>query len=156
MALCSVRIGWAVVTATRQSSAADIDIYLQSVEADYGLTPRKILEYAGLFCLLAVIYTIYLYGILKEPDELDLARVGRFCVISAVPFGVLAFFDASWRSRDAAPVALGAWVAVFLGFSEKYGGGCPPTAAFLFTPLVFSALVAHVMGAFRRPADLSD
>ena len=127
-----------------------IDEILQSVSDEYGLTPRKIFEYAGLFCLVAIIYAIYLHGILTGPEEIDMGRVGRFCVISAVPFGLLAFFDASWQSRDAAPVALSAWVAVFLGFAEKWGGGCPPSAAFFFTPLVFSALVAHMLGAGRR------
>jgi hypothetical protein len=51
---------------------------------------------------------------------------------------------------DAAPVALGAWVVVFSFFALKYGWGCPPSAALLFAPLVFSALVAHTVGTLRH------
>ena len=160
MAAAGIGICLAVVSASRLDSRADIKDDLQSMavqmKEDHGLTQRKVLEYVGLFCILAVIYTMYLKGILDGPEELDLGRVGRFCLISAVPFGVLAFFDASWRSRDAAPIALGAWAVVFESVSMKYGGGCPPSAAFFFTPLVFSALVAHRMGAFRHPVKLSD
>jgi hypothetical protein len=78
--------------------------------------------------------------------------VQTFCLIFALPFSVLAFSDKTWRSSDAAPVSLGAWAAVFLGFSFEYSDTCPMTAALLFLPLVLSALLAHVVGTLCNMA----
>jgi len=46
-------------------------------------------------------------------------------VISALPFAVLAYSDDNWRSADAAPLCLTAWLAVFGAYSVKYGAQCP-------------------------------
>ena len=83
----------------------------------------------------------------------------KVCLISALPFGVLAWFDKPWRSSDAAPVAVVAWTAVFGVFSLKYPGQCPFSAFLLFVPLVFSALVGHTVGTLlptRRATPLPD
>ncbi|HXM67064.1 MAG TPA: hypothetical protein VN911_10060 [Candidatus Acidoferrum sp.] len=119
-----------------------------------GLGQRRAQQYLGLFCVLAIIYSIYLHGILSGTAEVNLGGwpLAKFCLISALPFAVLAFADKTWTSSDAAPVSLGAWAAVFGGFSMKYGSGCPITAAALFLPLVLAALLAHIVGALCNMA----
>jgi uncharacterized membrane protein len=141
------------------------ELRMVGLQEEYGITQRKVLEYLGLFCVLTVVYAIYLQGIIHGVIEgrNEVQSLGplmwpllKFCVISALPFGALAFADETWRSSDAAPVALGAWMAVFAFFTSKYGEGCPSAAALLFLPLVFSALVAHALGAlhyFRSRAE---
>ena len=116
-------------------------------------------EGAGLFVVLAVVYAIYLQGLVDAADAVvrpDLTRLlAKFCLISGVPFAVLAFADRDWESEHAAPIALLAWGAAFWYFSQKYGAGCPTEFSLFFIPLVISALAAHTIGALRhrlRPA----
>ncbi|MFZ0360777.1 MAG: hypothetical protein WAL58_10100 [Terriglobales bacterium] len=118
----------------------------------------KLLRYLGLFCLLTVLDAIYFHGFLAalrgsgEVIEVgDLMRpLIKFCVISALPFAVLAYSDDNWRSADAAPLCLTAWPAVFGAYSVKYGAQCPMSALFPFFPLVLSALLAHALGTFCK------
>jgi hypothetical protein len=119
-----------------------------------GISRRRLYQYLSLFCILAVIYSIYLQGILQGSAKGNFGGwpLAKFCLISALPFSVLAFSDKTWRSSDAAPVSLGAWAAVFLGFSFKYSDTCPMAAALLFLPLVLSALLAHVVGTLCNMA----
>ena len=69
-----------------------------------------------------------------------------FCLVSAVPFGVLACTDEPWRSSDAAPVAAVAWTVVFGAHLLKYPDACPFLAYLLFFPLVLSALLGRGVG----------
>ncbi|HEV3216792.1 MAG TPA: hypothetical protein VGZ27_13760 [Vicinamibacterales bacterium] len=81
--------------------------------------------------------------------------LAKYCLISGAPFAVLAVVDRQWRSANAAPVALAAWVAVFWFISRKYGSnGCPLAFALFFIPLVFSALLAHRIGRLRQSTAL--
>jgi hypothetical protein len=115
----------------------------------------RMFQAAGLFVILVVIYALYLQGIidgmLYGPRVITLGDVmwplAKYCLISGAPFAVLASADREWQSKNAAPVALAAWVAVFWFVSRKYGSeGCPVAFVFFFIPLVFSALAAHQIG----------
>jgi hypothetical protein len=119
--------------------------------ATLGINRTKVFQYLGLFCLLLVIYSIYLKGVIDGRNaELELDdpvwSLAKFCCISALPFGVLACSDRPWRSSDAAPVSVAAWIVVFSALSIKYPGQCPFSAFLLFVPLVFSALLGHAAG----------
>jgi hypothetical protein len=123
------------------------------------ITRRTVLQSAGLFVILVVIYSTYLQGIIEGmihgPRVLEVSDVmwplAKYCLISGAPFVVLAAADRHWQSANAAPVALAAWVAVFWFISRKYGSdGCPMAFALFFIPLVFSALAAHKIGRLRR------
>jgi hypothetical protein len=126
--------------------------------AALGINRHKILQYLGLFCLLAVMHSIYLKGILDGPanGELTWWSIGRFCAISALPFGVLACSDGSWRSCDAVPVSAVAWIAVYACFSLKHPDGCPWTIFLLFIPLIFCAQLGHTVGALFQHEDAAD
>jgi len=125
--------------------------------AALGITGDKVFLYLVLFFVLVVIYSIYLKGVIEGPHEVELGALAwplaRLCVISAVPFAVLACSNAPWRSSDAAPVSLVAWTAVFGGFSLKYPGQCPFAAFLLFVPLVLSALAGHTVGTLCHKQD---
>ena len=125
--------------------------------AALGITGDKMFLYLVLFCVLAVIYSIYLKGVIEGRHEAELRDpvwpFAKACFISALPFAVLAWFDKPWRSSDAAPVSVVAWVAVFGAFSLKYPGQCPFAAFLLFVPLVFSALVGHTVGTLCQKAN---
>ena len=154
LALCALGIWFAVVSVFRLDPSDTTEDYVRSIAThlreEYGITGRKVFQYLGLFGVLVVIDSIYLKGLIDGPDEITLGALAKLCLVSALPFGVLAFFDKTWRSRDAAPIALGAWAAVFWFFTLRFGAGCPPMAALLFAPLVFSALVGHTVGTLRH------
>jgi hypothetical protein len=124
--------------------------------AALGINRSKVFQYLGLFCLLLVIYSIYLKGVIEGRSvEVDLSdpmwSLAKFCCISALPFGVLACSDQPWRSSDAAPVSVAAWIVVFGALSLEYPGQCPFSAFLLFVPLVLSALLGHTVGTlFHR------
>jgi hypothetical protein len=140
--------GGCVAGASLIRDRADSDV------AALGIDGRKLFQYVGLFCVLAVIYSIYLKGaievVFSAPGDTAPHAFARqllkVCVVSALPFALLAYADRPWRSTDAAPVSVAAWVAVFAGFVVKYGDACPIPAFLLFVPLVFSALAGHTLG----------
>jgi hypothetical protein len=109
---------------------------------------RKPLQYAGLFCFLAITYAIYVgmhLGVFHARDN----QIAKLCFISALPFTLLAYSDSDWCSNDAAPVCLAAWIAVCVGFSFR----CPVCIvglAVTFFPFILSALLAHGVGASCR------
>ena len=118
-------------------------------------TTRTVLQSAGLFVVLVVIYAIYLRGIVEGivsgPREIALSDLiwplAKYCVISGAPFAALAAADREWQSESAARVAMTAWAAVFSFVSRRYGSdGCPVSFALFFIPLVFSAAAAHTIG----------
>jgi hypothetical protein len=131
----------------------------ESEVAALGINRRKVFQYLGLFCGLVVIYSIYMKGIIEGRNEAEPSdpvwSLARFCLISALPFGVLACVDQPWRSSDAAPVSVAAWMAVFYAFSLKYPGQCPFSAFLLFVPLVLSALLGHTVGTLRHHQGLA-
>ena len=140
--------GICVTGASLIRDRADSDV------AALGIDGRKVFQYVGLFCVLAAIYSIYLRGAIEElfsdPGDGALKAFARqlfnVCLVSGVPFAILACADLSWRSADAAPVCVIAWIAVFVGFVVKYGDACPITSFLLFVPLVVSALAGHALG----------
>jgi hypothetical protein len=149
LVLCAVALA---VFGTCLAAVALIKDSTDSDVAALGINQRKVFQYLGLFCVLVVIYSIYLKGVVKGPEQVELSAfmwpLAKFCFISALPFGVLACSDQPWRSSDAAPVSVAAWVAVFGVFSLKYPDGCPFAAFLLFVPLVLSALLGHTVGEF--------
>jgi hypothetical protein len=109
---------------------------------------RKILQYLGLFCFLAVNYGIYLgmhLGVLRTGTD----QLAKICFISALPFALLAYSDDAWSSNDAGPVCLAAWIAVCVAFALKCTI-CVIGLAVTFFPFILSALLAHGFGATCR------
>ena len=126
--------------------------------AQAGIDWRKAYQYLGLFCFLVIIYAIRLSTYVKFSETAtgdlglgDLMKplVGT-CLISALPFAVLAYRDENWRSSDAAPVIVGAWLTVDTALSLQYARLCPMETALPLFPFVLSALVAHALGTLCR------
>jgi hypothetical protein len=121
-----------------------------------GIDRRKIFQCLGLFCFLVVIYSMCLPGYLTfvnaEHGEVTfsdlIGPLVKFCVVSALPFAVLAYSDKSWRTSDAAPVCVAAWSAVCAGLSSKFS--CLITVMFPFVPFIFAAVLAHAAGTLCR------
>ena len=65
--------------------------------AALGINRAKIFQYVWLFCLLVVIYSIYFKGIIERRNEVEpsdpMWSLAKVCLISAVPFGLLACSD---------------------------------------------------------------
>ena len=128
---------------------------------EFGITWRKLSEYLGLFCFLLVIYGLcishYVRFIDAEPasgygfGDLMKPLIGT-CLISALPFGGLAYRDKTWRSGDAAGVIIGVWFAVDIGLSFRYDRTCSYFAAVLLAliPLILCAQIAHKIGTLCR------
>ncbi|MGB8006545.1 MAG: hypothetical protein WCF48_05395 [Terriglobales bacterium] len=120
---------------------------------DLGLDPRKAQQYVGLFSALVVIYGIsissYLKFITTGPAIVDFSDLMRplikFCLLSAVPFAVVAYRDQNWTSSDAAPVCVFAWAAVCAVFGTKYCIRCTSAFTLPFVPFVLSALLSHTV-----------
>ena len=127
---------------------------------ELGLTRRKMIEYMGLFFVLLVIYSICLPSYLKFLDAAP-ARLGlggfmsplvKFCLVSVLPFGVLAYSDKTWRSSDAASVICGAWGVVYMGLSVQYKELCPMGLLIALIPFILTAQLAHIVGHFCQRA----
>lgn len=131
--------------------------YREAIWGDWESNRRKVFEYLGLFCFLAIVYAIYLSmhlrvmtGVANAPPANTLfGYLVKLCLISAVPFAGLAYSDRAWDSTDAAPVCAAAWVVVCFGFSCNCTV-CAIGLAVPFLPFVFSALIAHGIGLFCR------
>jgi len=135
--------------------------------AELGITWRKVSQYLGLFCFLVVISWLcishYVRFIVAEPPsgygfgDLMKPLVGT-CLISALPFGVLAYRDKTWRSNDAAGVIIGAGMAVYIGLSFQYDRRCSYFVAVLLAlvPLILCAQLAHTIGTLCRPRKHDD
>jgi len=136
------------------------DVVLSERWAELGITRRKIFQYLCLFWVLLVIYSIcipsYYKFLMAEPaagygfGDVMKPLIGS-CLVSALPFGALAYSDKTWRSGDAAGVILGAWIAVYLGLSIHYDQLCPLPVAIPLAPFILSAQLAHAMGTFFQP-----
>jgi hypothetical protein len=113
-----------------------------------GGSDRKVRQCLGLFCFLVVPYAIYLgmhLGVLHTGSD----QFAKICLISALPFALLAYSDSGWSSNDAGPVCLAAWIAVCVAFSFKCTI-CVIGLAVAFFPFIVSALLAHGFGALCR------
>ena len=145
---------------SRLSEAIANDPVLSERWADLGITRRKVYHYLCLFCVLEVIYwpciSSYVRFLETEPPtgfgpgDLMKPLVGS-CLLSALPFGVLAYRDRTWRSSDAASVICAAWGVVYVGISLQYQDLCPMGVLIPLLPFVFSALVAHRIGTLCQP-----
>jgi len=117
------------------------------------ITQRKVFQYLGLFCVLAVIYaislSIYIKFVSAAPVVNGLGDLMRPIVkvfpVSALPFAVLAYRDKTWRSSDAAHVCIGAWAAACWASSIRYGTSCGLVFLLPFIPFILSALLAHTL-----------
>jgi hypothetical protein len=135
--------------------------------AELGITWRKASQYLGLFCFLLVIYWFcisqYVRFIDAEPPngygfgDLMKPLIGT-CLISAFPFGVLAYRDKAWRSGDGARVIVGAGMAVYTRLSFQYDRVCLYFVAVLLAlvPFILCAQLAHKIGTLCRPRKHDD
>jgi hypothetical protein len=123
--------------------------------AELGITRRRVHQYVGLFCFLVFIYSISLPSFVKflaaEPPGGyglgDLMKpLAGYCLVLALPFGVMSYSDKSWRSSDAAGVIIGAWTVVYLGISAQHDKLCPMGMAIPLVPFILSAQIAHSIG----------
>jgi presenilin-like A22 family membrane protease len=116
---------------------------------------RKTIQYLALFFFLVSIYAIYLAIHLRlihagtESDSLFGPLAIKLCILSALPFAVLAYSDRDWCSNDAAPVCVAAWIAVCFGFSF-HCAVCALGMTTVFFPFILSALLAHGFGSLCR------
>lgn len=125
--------------------------------ASIGLSRKKALEYTGMIALLTVIYYCYYVRDAKacEPDlELTFSLMGmlmlKFLVFTGWPFALMAFFDSSWRSKDAGNVFLVSYIITDVIWYHKTGCGfCIFAASVRLIPYVLCAWIAHGLGALR-------
>jgi presenilin-like A22 family membrane protease len=127
--------------------------YRESIWAAWESGGRKAFQCLALFCFLVVTYAVYLAMHLRavhagQVDSL-IGPLAKLCVISALPFAVLAYSDKAWCSNDAAPVCLAAWITVCVGFSFQCKL-CALGLALPFFPFILSALLAHGFGTVCR------
>ena len=131
--------------------------YREAIWGDWESSRRKVFEYLGLFCFLSVVYAIYVSVHVSArthvpgapPEDALVGYFVKLCLLSALPFAVLAYTDKAWDSNDAAPVCVVAWVVVCYYFSCNCTV-CAFGLVFPFLPFVLSALVAHGIGLFCR------
>jgi hypothetical protein len=125
---------------------------------ELGITWHKVRQYLGLFCFLVVIYSLCLSSYVKFlstestiPGGFGFGDVMKplvgTCLGSALPFGVLAYSDKTWRSGDAARVILGAGIVMYMGLSLQYKELCPMGVLLALPPFTLSAQIAHTIGA---------
>jgi hypothetical protein len=136
------------------------------VEITYGevvIERRKVFQYLGIFLFLVFVYAVALSRYLNfvaldgkpggptinTPLDLMPPIIG-FCILSALPFAVLACYDKNWRSSEAAPICTAAWSIVAAGFLVKLHSNCLLLVAFPFPPFIASAAVAHAAGRATR------
>jgi hypothetical protein len=127
---------------------------------DRGITPQKFFTYLALFFVLWAIYAAYFKAVLDmanyNPDHggtpltLSVWNVLKFMVVEGWPFAVVAFFCKSWRSADAARVALAAFVAAEILWCHRLGLNYCPAGLVLCAPLLASAAIGHALGAWRH------
>jgi hypothetical protein len=84
----------------------------------------------------------------------NLAR--EACLVSVLPFGVLAYSDKTWRSGDAARVILGAGIVVYTGLSLQYKELCPMGVLLGLVPFTLSAQIAHTIDILCRSGKHDD
>jgi hypothetical protein len=123
--------------------------------SDVAALGDKLFQYVGLFFVLVVIYSIYLKGILDGRPGIEISwwSLAKLCLVSGLPFGVLACSDQPWRSRDAASLCFLAWCVVYGGYELRYSLQCPAIWFVLFVPLVLSALLGHTLGTRYHQGD---
>ena len=122
-----------------------------------GIDRRKVFQYLGLFFVVLIFALIcismYVKAVTGPTDDAQLraglGKVFKLSLIAAIPFAMFAGFDNNWRSGDAAPVLVAAWIAAYAAFSTKcqmcvLGVGIP------FIIFIFCALVGHMVGALYR------
>jgi hypothetical protein len=124
---------------------------------------RKVLWYVSLFVFLVIVYAVGLSRylnfvaadgkpggpVINTPLDLMPPMV-RFCILSALPFAVLACYDKNWRSGEAAAVCAAAWALVAAGFMVKLHTNCLLLVVFPFPAFVASAAAAHAAGRAAR------
>jgi hypothetical protein len=120
---------------------------------------RKALEYVGLFAVLtAIYYWSFVRGVTTNVGstdaEITLSQAGvlmlKFFVFTGWPFAVLAFFDSTWRGRDAGNAFLASYIATNALWYFKTGCGvCIFSIWFRIIPYILCACLAHGVGALR-------
>jgi len=134
---------------------------------ELGITWHTVRQYLGLFCFLVVIYSLCLSSYIKflstestVPGGFGFGDVMKplvgTCLVSALPFGALAYSDKTWRSGDAARVILGAGIVVYMGLSLQYKELCPMGVLLGLVPFTLSAQIAHTIGTRCRSGKHDD
>lgn len=124
---------------------------------------KKALEYMSLFAVLTSIYYCYFVrgasanacpaDTVITPPQLGVLML-KFFVFTGWPFAVLAFFDSTWRSRDAGNVFLASYITTNALWYFKTGCGfCIYAAWFRIVPYILCAWLAHGLGALRYRSD---
>ena len=131
-----------------------------------GVSPKKAFEYLVLFVVLGTMYYCDLTrarnNSLRDPDQviyfsqLPLIFL-KYFLYTAWPFGLVAAFDATWRSKDAGNVFLAAYIAANVVWYHHTGCGfCVLGASFRIIPFVFCAMIAHGLGNWRHRSRLEE
>jgi hypothetical protein len=147
---------------TRSLEAIANDEVLCVGGVELGITWRKLSQYLGLFGFLLVIYWLCISKYVKFIDAEPPSGYG-FCdvmkpligtsLISAFPFGLLAYWDKTWRSSDAAGVIMAVGMAVYKGLSFEYDRVCLCIVPVLLAlvPFIHCVQLAHKVGTLCRP-----
>lgn len=133
--------------------------FFEAIANDLGMNWHRV--HLGLFGFLVVVYWLCLSNYIKFlamestiPGGYGFGDVLKpllgTCLVSAVPFGVLAYSDKTWRSGDAARIILGAGITVYMGLSLQYEELCPMGVLLGLVPFTFSAQIAHTAGTVCR------
>jgi uncharacterized membrane protein YiaA len=122
-----------------------------------GIDRRKVFEYLGLFFVVLIFalicISVYVKVVTGPADDAQiravLGKVFKLSLVAAIPFAMFACFDNNWRSSDAAPVLVAAWIAAYATFSTKcqmcmLGVGIP------FVIFISCALLGHMAGTLYR------
>ena len=135
--------------------------------ASLGVSPKKALEYLALFVGLGTLYYWdltrgYQQGTCSTTERViyvsDLPLIFlRYFLYTAWPFAIVAACDSTWTAKDAGNVFLAAYVAANVVWYRHTGCGfCILSASFRTIPLVFGALIAHRLGAWRHRSRLEE
>lgn len=128
--------------------------------ASLPVSRKKVLQYLGMFGVLTVIYYCYFVAGTKNSCPvvvITLPQLGvlflKFLLFSGWPFAAMAFFDPTWRSRDAGNVFVASYVTVNVIWYYKTGCGFCIFAAWVeIIPCILCAWLAHGLGALRYRA----
>jgi hypothetical protein len=126
-----------------------------------GVSPQRFWEYAAMILVLGVIYYCDLtrgraQAACNTTEQVisfsDLLLIFvKYFLYTAWPFALVACFDATWTSQDAGHVFVAAYIgANAVWFHHTGCGFCVFAAAFRIIPIVFCALLAHNLGAWRH------
>lgn len=126
------------------------------------LSPKRLVQYLGLFLVTTLIYASYLKGFidyaegssqLLDDKSFYWAAVKLICSVGW-PFLLLSLLDKEWAIIDTQRVTVAAYVISLLFWLHRYNlNACALGSLMLFVPLFFSAIAFHGLGALRFTSD---